>query len=1233
MPSIIIQSLTSQKGWRGISRTILAGALTLLPGIAAADVSQSPLIVGGNVPGNLVLTPSVEWPTINSVANLEKNYSENATYTGYFDAAKCYQYNYSVTETERHFNPVKTTNDHRCTTADAPWSGNFLNWAATQTIDPFRSGLAGGYRVKDTATETWLEKARHDGSGGTDIYPNRRLPDSGNNKSIVSGATPFNTKWIRMRIQGLGNKMRFRLKNDAVDDKLIDFDPANSDCSDHSCEISIRVKVCAEGLLESNCKEYANAWKPEGTLQEYANRMRYSVFGYLNDHDILRDDHDILRDGGALRARQKYIGPQKPDSDGKLVTNSNAEWDTTTGVLIQNPDPSDASATTTAVGQTINNSGVINYLTRFGQMTSKNHKSYDPVSELYYAATRYLKNQDNVPSYSNLTGSATNKYQLADGFPVITDWTKDDPVQYWCQANTILGIGDIYTHRDKNLPGNSTYWTEEPSMPPAVSADKTVDVITQTNQVGQMEGIGNIGSTNSFTGRNNSAFMAGLAWDNHVRDIRPDLSGGKTTVSTYWVDVLELQSLEGMARNQYALSAKYGGVHLPQDFDPDTWGDQPLPEAWWHTNGETLTPFGSRGNGQASFKRPDNFYLAGEAAAMIASLKSAFANIAAEMSGSGASLAANTTKLEAGSRTFHALFTSGRWSGDLNAYDVDPDTGALSTVPVWQASGKMPAWDSRNIYFYNPGSDTYTTFEWSNLSATQKTKLASEDTVNFLRGDRSKEQPDGSFRVRNSSLGDIVHSQPVYAGSPNPLALTGADFSGSSSYPAFALAQASRTPIIYVGANDGMLHGFNATTGVETFAFIPNAAIMSGLETLSDHNYQHKYFVDGELTIADAYYGGSWKTILVGTMGRGSPGLFALDITDPADVKFLWEKTDTDIPALGHNIGKPIIAQIANGDWRVILGNGPDNAAGTAQLIMVGIPSGTVATINTEVGNSNALSAVYTWDTTGDHLMDTAYAGDLKGNLWKFSSLSSNASFKKLFQAKNTSNQEQPITAAPLVGKNPHTAKRWVFFGTGQYLEESDLSDTTVQSWYGIIDDDTLIASRDDLEEREILAEGVINNHTARVIEQASGDDMVDKKGWYMDLVSPNNGIEGERIVVPNKFQGHVLIGTSRIPDSSDICRPTGRSFVMAINPFTGGRLDSTFFDFTGDGVFDAADMLTVNGELTITSGIGFDNGVNNPIFIGDNMQNSGDDGKTSSIKTQQSSPGSRRTSWREVTQ
>lgn len=1198
---------------------LLIGAfavLSSLPADSSVAISQAPLYVGNDVPGNLALVPSVEYPTIHSQANIGA-YDVGRTYMGYFDPGKCYEYVYSDTESERHFSPVVLTGNMTCSGANQ-WSGNFLSWAATQTIDPFRLALTGGYRVRDTPTTTWLEKARH--APGYGLYPNRRLPETGDNSTLVGGATPAAWSVFRMRIAGLNNKMYFTRDGnlDTPASPVVAYDPSVHGLTNTVVdgvrvdglpvyEVSMRVEVCNSAVgLEMNCKRYSQGYKPEGLIQEYSDRLRYSIFGYLNDSAWDRD-------GGVMRARQKFVGPLLNYPDQDASSNPNAEWDAATGVLYQNPDPNDATAT----GGGVNHSGVINYLNRFGQMTENNPKSLDPVSELYYTAVRYFKNQGNVPAYSNMSGDI---YGLADGFPVITQW--DDPIRYSCQSNVILGIGDVYTHRDKNLPGN-TSGDGEPGKPSEVSSDTTVDVVQATQKVFELEGLGT--PANPFTGRYNSAYIAGLAYDSHTRDIRPDddelpQTEGRQTISTHWVDVRENQVLEPANRNQYWLAAKYGGFRVPTGFNPYT-RTQALDTAWWHNTTDYLTS-GTNGGvttTPGTYRRADNFYVASEADKMVASLRRAFENIMDEIRGSGGSFASNTTKLETGAMTYQAQFFAQSWRGELVAYAVNSTTGALTQR--WTASSQFPAWGSRNIQVNSGG--TMRQFRYTNLTSTQQTALGSQQVVDYLRGERSNEQPAGNLRTRQSILGDIVNSQPVYVGAPNGRLFYGAEFTGADTYGAFVTARASRTPVVYVGANDGMLHGFNANTGAETFAFVPSSVIPN-LREYTNPDYVHRYYVDGDITVADAYIGGAWKTILVGTLGRGGRAVYALDVTDPANVRFLWEKDATDIPALGNVLGKPIIAQMADGDWRVLIGNGPNSSGDSAQLVTIRLNNGNVTTVDTGVSSNNGMSGVNAWNTGVSDFVDVVYAGDLRGNLWKITNLTTTPVVTSMFQAQYGAT-EQPITAAPMVSRNPTTSQTWVFFGTGRYLNRDDLSSRAVQTWYGLIDNGTAISGRTGLKQINIVDEVDLGNgFRARVIDESTSPGA---NGWYMDLLAEGSRAEGERMVVPNIFQGLTLIGTTRIPDTEDVCDPSGRGFIMAINPFTGGRLPQSFFDTNGDGRFDDSDM--VNGNAV--SGLGLPSGPNNPIFIGDVMLTNMDNAQSHVIKTNSSVLQPSRVSWREV--
>lgn len=571
---------------------------------------------------------------------------------------------------------------------------------------------------------------------------------------------------------------------------------------------------------------------------------------------------------------------------------------------------------------------------------------------------------------------------------------------------------------------------------------------------------------------------------------------------------------------------------------------------------------------------------------------------------SAASGGSSSTRIEAGAKAIFSQYTSGSWNGNLLAYNINATTGLQeTTTPAWTAESMLPAWGSRSIHVSKDGASV--PFSFSNLNADQQTALGSQQVVDYLRGDRSQEQPSGSLRARAGVLPAFVNSQLVYVGPPSQTAYFGnASFTGASQYAAYATSKQGRTPVIYVAGNNGMLHAFNGKTGAEIYAFLPNFSIMHpsasatqktlklytdpkyGLNDSADadwETYKHRYILDGELTVADVYLADAWKTILVGTQGRGGTGVFALDVTDPTDIKFLWEKTSSDSAALGNNLGKPIIAQVASGDWRVVLGNGPNSTGDKAQLIMIKLSDGSISTVDTGVGENNGLAGVNLWDADKDGFFETAYAGDLKGNLWRFKGLGGTPSFAKLFATRNA----RPITAMPLIVRNQKTNKTWVFFGTGQNLNKVDQENLDVQSWYGMMDDGSEVASNK-LRARAIGSSGTIGARSARVLESGTEAEIISagQLGWYIDF--PANG---ERMITPNSLLGGALFGTTYTPDNSDTCAPDGKSSLWAINPFSGARLNQGIFDVNGDGVVDGTDKVggifpsALDGLSPITSG------------------------------------------------
>jgi len=1196
-------------------RTLVGTALLVLGTATAAQaqISQQPLFLGGgNVPGNLLLVPSVEWPTINSLANLGP-YDPARRYAGYFDAGRCYIYVYDAVETLRHFSPVATPAAPNCT--GEFWSGNYLNWAATQTIDPFRLALTGGLRVRDTPTETWLEKARYSRQGDTGIFPNRNITGS----TVVQQNTPGSWSDFRTRTWRLGNRLHFSSEpittTDPVDYTPVPYNPAVPLAAGTVYEVSVRVRVCdaalgAAHLAANNCRSYRDGWKPEGLIQQYADAIRFSVFGFLNDPNVLRD-------GGVLRAQQKFVGPTQLDPLLGEIANPGAEWDPVTGVLYANPDPDDAASTSIEFDTPIARSGVINYLNQFGQQPEFDHKNFDPVSELYYAALRYVKNQGNVAAYSSMEGaSTTNKRRFADGFPVITNW--NDPIQYSCQKNVILGIGDTNTHRDKNLPGN-TDTIDEPAMPPEVAADNTVNVVTATAKVAELEGI----TINTpFTRFENSAYIAGLAYDANTTDLRPDLPG-RQSASTYWVDVREAQTLQPRARNQYWLAAKYGGFTVPRDYDAYA-RTTALPVEWWHTTGDVLA---------TGDLRPDNFFVASEAQLMVDSLTEAFAAIVAAARGSASSVAANSTRLETETAIYQALFDSSNWSGDLLAFRINAG-GQLSAVPAWSAAARLDALSAaqigtRNVLTAQPltsrsdGSLRSTSgieFRWPVLAASQQTALrqslggttpvtaaVGEQRVDYLRGSRADEisavNPSAPFRQRGSRLSDIVNSNPQFIHKQDfgyATLQSATAFAGTTAGPDYITfrQQASyqnRPPLVVVGANDGMLHGFDASLdgsgGRELFAFVPNGAL-NNLFELTLPNYVHRYYVDGTPRVADAWLGSDvgWRTIAAGTTGAGGRSVFALDVTNPAGVSagnVLWEFSHPD---MGLTIGQPAIVALPNGRFGVVVTSGYDTAGSGGAIWFLDAANGSIIhRIN--VPNSGQLGSPLVVDLNRNRVADRVYIGDSNGNLWRFDLPGSNTSNWRAPQNLRSgggplplfiAGSNQPITA-PLTSAFNLRGEHMVLFGTGSFIRvednvvEANPADRAIQSFYGIVDRGVQIPDRTGLQRQEIITEQVVNGIRVRGV--SDNQITTAQQGWYIDLQWATNrggpGPRGERVVSRAIVRGDRVIFSTLIP-SEDPCDFGGDSYIMELNTFSGSRLFYAVFDLDGDGRFDESDFIEV---------------------------------------------------------
>jgi len=584
--------------------------------------------------------------------------------------------------------------------------------------------------------------------------------------------------------------------------------------------------------------------------------------------------------------------------------------------------------------------------------------------------------------------------------------------------------------------------------------------------------------------------------------------------------------------------------------------------------------------------------------------------------GSLSSVITNSTSLSTDAQVFQALFDSGTWTGELLAY---PITGTgVSSTPNWKASEGIPTPASRNIYTRSSGAGQ--TFTWSALSPTDQTAIGSTDVLDYLRGVRSKEmQNGGTLRNRSATniLGDVIHSSPFYVKD-----------SGTT----------------YVNANDGMLHAFNSTSGAELFAYVPSAVI-SRLKNLSQPSYTHEYFVDGDIAVSSQSQT-TGHNYLVAALGHGGKGLFGLDVTNPGSftsTNALWEYFDSSDDDLGYMLGRPVIAKMNDGSWAAIVGNGYNSTSGKAVLYVIDLATGAVIKkIDTLVASDNGLAAPAVFDSDNDGDVDAIYAGDLKGNVWKFDVSNSdptqwNSAFlsgttpQPFFTAKDASNNPQPITAQVSVVVNDvasdsNYGKRFIYFGTGSYFRDTDASNTQVQSWYGLIDEGTRITSRSTLKQRTVLDEGTFSGKPVRTFSAATSGDMAGLQGWYLDFSTQS----GERIITASKvykMAQPTLIASSIIPTVNP-CSPGGSGYINAIDPFTGARLSQGFFDVNGSSVF-TDDKLSGNYIGGVDLGVGMPS---EPVIVGNRLVVGGSSGNLKDILVNAGGTHLKgRISWREI--
>lgn len=802
--------------------------------------------------------------------------------------------------------------------------------------------------------------------------------------------------------------------------------------------------------------------------------------------------------------------------------------------------------------------------------------------------------------------------QYYSGSPAANSGLSGDPLQYSCQKNyAILSTDGGWNGANTGL-GN---WDKTvPAAMPVRSGSTTYDATaTGLTQGAQMPRPYYEGSTA------NSDTLADVAMYYWIRDLRTSGTLGVNNVPTSPADLAYWQHM-----NTYTIGLGLDGhLNYPDDFDGLVSGAKnwPVTPSGGNTNTNDISKFDDLWH--AAVNGRGQYYKATDPTTLANSLNSALLAISATPSyGVGPTSSTNNFRPpdQDDFTTYVTSYKVSDWTGDVNKYKLDRTTGLQTGASLWSASKRLDlkvnpgqtaavdasAYMSRNIVTRHTDG-TPIAFTYADLSTAQQTALCYKITpgigpciagdaslVNYLRGDGAYEgnYGVGGARYRNrhdttektyhkrNLLGPSINAQPVYVAVESRTYQDATD----PGYSTFRNGTKTRNKVLYVPANDGMVHAFDAATGDELWAYIPSFLIAQtndengkekGLRALS---YQHggapayvqHYYIDAtpELAAVDFNRAGvdiatlpantasDWRNILVGGLGKGGKGYYALDVTTPATTleqaktKVLWEfpsasdSSHADVITggqMGYSYGKPIIAKTLKHGWVVIVSSGHNNTDNYGYIFILNPKTGklleTLTTKSLATPRlAHGMAHLRFIANSSNKYVNEVYAGDLYGSLWRFD-LNATPPAPQISQLF-TSSSATPISAEVDMAIDGNTGVRWIFFGTGQYLDIGDRSTTATQY---------LVALRDGTANSTKTWSSPANFASLTTVANlTTGLSAIPATGWKYVLTTSK-----ERVAVKPITDLQTVVFISTIP-TDDACSPGINSRVYALDYSTG---------------------------------------------------------------------------------